>query len=73
MISIAIFCTAIPFLLLFTAVEKIGAVKVGIITMVGPVAAVIISYFILNERLDFYQILGILIVLSGMFMIKKCP
>jgi len=67
---IAIFCTVIPFFIMFEGIKRIGAARYGIISMIGPVITLLAAYLILNEELDKNQLIGALITLSGIFMLQ---
>jgi len=67
---IAVFCTVIPFFLLFEGIKRIGVSKTGIISMIGPSITVLAAYFLLGERLSFHQIIGIIITVFGIFLLN---
>lgn len=61
---------AIPFTLIMTALRRIDATRVGIVSMTELVAAGIIAYFWLGQRLDLWQIGGCLGVLIGVTILQ---
>jgi len=67
----AIFCTVMPVFLTMFAVEKIGASTASQASMIGPVSTLILGAFILNEPITWIQIIGTLLVLSGIYLLSK--
>lgn len=71
-ILLAVFCEIIPLTLLYASIKCIGALKVSIISNLEIPSAMIISYFILNEKVDILQIFGaVLIILAANIVRKK--
>jgi len=73
---IYIFCmsmiaTVAPVYLVAMAIEKIGASKVSLISSVGPVATIILSFIILGESLTPLQITGGLIIILSVVLLKR--
>ena len=74
-VLVALFCTVIPFFMVFEGIKRIGANKAALLSMTGPIVTLFASYFILGENLDRYQIFGVLLVLSGVGILegyKQC-
>ncbi len=69
-ILIAIVATVIPTYLLAEAIVRIGVVKTAIIGSLGPVSTIILAGMILNERLQFFQIIGAILVILGVLFIS---
>ena len=61
---------AIPFSLVLGSLRRIDATRVGIVSMLELVAAGIIAYFWLDQRLDIWQIAGCLLVLIGVIILQ---
>lgn len=66
---IAVFCTVIPFFILFEGIKRIGAAQSAIISMIGPAITLLASYTILDEKLETNQLIGVFITISGIFLI----
>ncbi|MFK7951123.1 MAG: DMT family transporter [Saprospiraceae bacterium] len=62
--------TVIPTLLISEAIRLIGASNVAIIGSVGPISTITLAWIFLDERLAFIQILGGILVLSGVVFIS---
>ena len=61
---------AIPFYLVLGSLRRIDATRVGIVSMLELVAAGIIAYFWLDQRLDIWQIAGCALVLIGVIILQ---
>ena len=70
-VVIAIFCTVIPSFLTTAAVGIIGAAKVSIVAMVGPVFTSIFAVALLTEAFTVFHAIGILITIVGLWILQK--
>ena len=61
----AIFSTVIPSYLISEAINRLGASKVAIIGSLGPVSTISLSIVLLDETLNYYQIIGGAIIIFG--------
>jgi len=61
---------AIPFSLVFASLRRLDATRVGIASMLELVAAGVIAYFWLGQRLDVWQIAGCVSVLVGITILQ---
>jgi drug/metabolite transporter (DMT)-like permease len=52
-------------------VRRIGSARAGAIGMVGPVATVLIAASILGEAISLLQIVGLTVVLGGVYCLHK--
>lgn len=69
---LAVFCEIIPLTLLYASIKCIGALKVSVISNLEIPSAMLISYFMLNEKVDILQIGGaVLIILAANIVRKK--
>lgn len=66
----ATFSTVIPTLLISEAIRLIGASNVAIVGSVGPISTITLAWVFLDERLALVQILGGILVLSGVVFIS---
>lgn len=67
----AIFGSVIAFILWFDGVSKVSASTAGLFTGIMPVSAVILSFLFLNENIRWYHIIGIILVLLGIYFGSK--
>lgn len=65
----AIFATVVPTYMIAEGIRIIGANNSSIIGAIGPASTIILAYIFLDERLYPIQILGTIIVISGVLMI----
>ncbi len=72
-IELAIFASSIAFILYTKAIRAIGVAKSNIFINVIPVFTAIFAWIILDETIDIQKSLGIIIVITGLFVsqIKK--
>jgi drug/metabolite transporter (DMT)-like permease len=68
-ILLAIVATVIPTFLISAGLKKMGANNVAIISSVGPVSTIIQAHFILGEPIFTTQIIGTILVISGVVLI----
>lgn len=62
---LAIFGTIIPMLLMGIGLQRAGAQRFAIISMIGPVTTLLLAWFTLGERPNLPQVLGFLLTLGG--------
>lgn len=65
------FGSVIGFTWFYEGIKKIGASRAGNFINFVPIAAVILAYFILGEKLDWSLISGAVIVISGAYLTNK--
>lgn len=70
-LAIAIFCTVIPSFFTTAAVGIIGAAKVSIVAMVGPIFTSIFAVALLTEAFTVFHAIGILITMVGLWILQK--
>ncbi len=72
---IAVFATVIPSFLVSASIKMISSSNYAIIAGVGPISTIILATIFLEERLTFIQLIGALVVISGIAFIslKKSP
>ena len=69
-LSMGIFVTVVPTLLLAEGIKRVGSSNASIIGSIGPVFTIILSATVLNETVSWKQIIGTLFVLAGVFLIS---
>jgi drug/metabolite transporter (DMT)-like permease len=67
-IKLAIFASTFAFILFTYSVRNIGINKSNIFINVIPVFVAIFAFLILGDQLNFHQMIGIGIVISGLFL-----
>jgi len=68
LISLAVVCTAIAYILYFKILSSSGATNLSLVTLIVPVSAVLLGYFFLNERLSGTQLLGMAVIGLGLIV-----
>ncbi|MFD2938177.1 DMT family transporter [Spirosoma flavum] len=68
-LSMGIFVTVIPTFMIAEGIKRVGSGNASIIASVGPIFTIVLSSTILHETISSKQILGTLLVLSGVFLI----
>lgn len=68
---LAFFCEIIPLTLLYSAIKYIGSVTTSIISTIELPASAVFSYFIMNESVSIFQVIGILIIGYSVIVLKK--
>ncbi|MBO0323310.1 EamA family transporter [Muricauda sp. CAU 1633] len=63
--AMAIFATLIPSFLVSASIERLGASNFSILGSLGPVSTILLAYIFLAEKLTYWQLLGMLIVIFG--------
>ena len=66
---LAILATVIPTFMLSAGLSRIGANNVAIISGIGPVSTILQAHWILNEPIHTAQIIGTLMVITGVLLI----
>lgn len=69
-IAMALFSTVMPAFVLAAAIRRIGSMQTSIIGSIGPVSTIYLAYVFLGEAMSAVQMLGSLLVLSGVLMIS---
>ncbi|MGZ3769071.1 MAG: DMT family transporter [Bdellovibrio sp.] len=70
-LGIAIIGTILPLTLFLSGMQKISSSKASIIVMIEPVTAAVAGWIILGEALARHQLIGAVIVMSGLFLNRK--
>lgn len=70
-IYLAIFGTAIAFVLYFWMLKQQSAILMSMITFVTPPLALLWGWLLLDESVNRYLILGLILILSGIFLARK--
>jgi drug/metabolite transporter (DMT)-like permease len=68
-ILIAVVATVIPSFLISGGIKRIGSNNAVIISSIGPVSTIIQAHFILGEKIFTEQVIGTLLVITGVLLI----
>ncbi len=68
LVKLAIFASTFAFILFTYSVRNLGINKSNIFINIIPVFVAIFAFLILGDKLNFHQIVGIAIVISGLFL-----
>jgi drug/metabolite transporter (DMT)-like permease len=72
-LAMAVIATVLPVIMTAKAIQMIGAPKVAIIGAVGPIATIVLAWWLLGEPIGWEQIAGAALVLSGVLLISVKP
>jgi len=67
---IVIVATVGPMLMQYEAMRRIGASRVSLIALIGPIVTVTLAWFLLDEHLGAIQIVGFVLVLCGIVVLE---
>lgn len=70
-LTLAVFSTVIPGYMVTEGIRRIGAGDAAILGAIGPVATILLEYFVLGEYLNLVQGLGALLVIVGVVLIGR--
>jgi len=68
--GMATISTVIPSFLISEAIRRLGASNFAIYGSIGPISTILLAIIFLGERIDFYQIIGTVVVISGVSIIN---
>jgi drug/metabolite transporter (DMT)-like permease len=69
-LGLALFCTAIAYLLYFYLIESVGPTKTLSVTFLIPVFGMIWGVLILKEHITLGMLFGFLVILCGVYLIS---
>lgn len=69
--ALAILCSAFAFMFYLQGIRRFGIGKSSIFTNFIPIVTAILSFIILGESFPHYKILGIIIVIVGIFLVQQ--
>ena len=67
----AAMCTVLPVFATMLAVERIGASRASMASMIGPVSTIALAYLFLGERISIWQLAGTALVLIGIYVLTR--
>ncbi len=69
--GMGIFPSTLAYLLYTKGLEEVEASRAAIVVTIEPVVGTLVSYFIFREMLSGWQLVGILLVLTGVVLIQE--
>ncbi len=69
--GISIFCTVIPFFLLYEGIRRVGATQASLISLSGPAMTFFAAWLFLGEVLTVPQLIGFVVVTLGVASLKN--
>ncbi|MCB0662518.1 MAG: DMT family transporter [Saprospiraceae bacterium] len=70
-LGMSILSTFLPVFMISEGIRSIGASNVSLVAAIGPIATIFLAYTFLDERLNTWQIVGTLFVLTGIFLVGR--
>lgn len=64
-------CTVLPVFATMMAVERMGAPRTALVSMVGPVSTIVLGWVFLGEAASLWQWAGTALVLSGIYVLSR--
>jgi len=71
LLYLGVFGSGICFILFTTGIRALGSSKANVFANIVPVVAAIVSFFVLKEAMPAMKIIGIVVVLGGLFLSQK--
>ena len=68
LVELAIFASSFAFMLFTYGIQKLGVTKANTLANIIPVFTAVFAYFMIDERLGLINIIGIIIVIAGLFL-----
>ncbi len=69
-LAVGVIGTLVPFGLFLAAINRLDATRAAILATVEPVTAALLSWVLLNQGLDAWQVVGGLLVLTGVTVVQ---
>ncbi|PKL44240.1 MAG: EamA family transporter [Candidatus Riflebacteria bacterium HGW-Riflebacteria-1] len=66
---LAFFCTGVAFIIYYRVIASAGATNALLVTLMIPVSALFFGVFLMGEQLKIYDIIGMLLIFSGLLII----
>ncbi|MDL2297435.1 DMT family transporter [Bacteroidales bacterium OttesenSCG-928-C03] len=71
LLILAVFCSSLAFIFFLRGIQVLGLGKANVFSNLIPVATAIISFILLGEEFPIYKIIGMGIVILGIFLVQK--
>jgi drug/metabolite transporter (DMT)-like permease len=73
LVFLGIFCTGLAYIFWYDALKVLPVAQVGTFLFIEPVVTVVVSYFLLNERISPSGLLGGVTILFGVWLVTRKP
>jgi drug/metabolite transporter (DMT)-like permease len=70
-IAVGVFSTALPVLLMFTLVKRVGATRTSLLAFFIPIAAVLLGVLLLGETLTVLSLFGFALIICGAIWVSR--
>jgi drug/metabolite transporter (DMT)-like permease len=70
-VTLAVVCSALAFLLMFALVAEVGPVRMTTITYVNPAVAIAAGAIVLGEQITVWTVVGFVLVLAGSYLVTR--
>ncbi|HYM46939.1 MAG TPA: DMT family transporter, partial [Burkholderiaceae bacterium] len=67
----AVLCTVLPVFATMLAIERIGASRTAMASMIGPVSTIALAYLFLGAPVSIWQVAGTALVLGGIYVLTR--
>ncbi|MDR2979545.1 MAG: DMT family transporter [Bacteroidales bacterium] len=71
LLILAIFCSSLAFIFFLRGIQVLGLGRANVFSNLIPVATAVISFFLLGEEFPLYKIIGMAVVIVGIFLVQK--
>ncbi len=71
MLLLAVFASSLSFVFFAHSVKLLGISKTNIFSNLIPVFTALFSYFLLSESFSLHKIIGVLIVIGGVYLSER--
>lgn len=68
-LALAIISTALAYILYFTLISEAGATNASLVTLIVPVSAILLGAVFLAEKLELYEVAGMILIGIGLIVI----
>jgi len=68
-VALAVVSTAFAYLLYFRLLQSSGATNASLVTLLVPVSALVLGMLFLGERLETFEVIGMVVILAGLVVI----
>ena len=68
-VALALISTAFAYILYFGLIGSAGATNASLVTLIVPVSAILLGFVFLGERLELFEIAGMLLIALGLLII----
>jgi drug/metabolite transporter (DMT)-like permease len=71
--GLTVVCTVVAFLLFFSLIKEVGALRATLITYVNPAVAVVLGVAVLGESFGVATAVGFVLILAGCYLATRPP